>query len=334
MSLQGVLVDFPVADVFQLIAQQRKTGVLEVERRGRTLEIHFIEGAVLRARPQETRPDGALAGFLLRTRRAVGARPRRGVAHAGGDPRTAVSCSRVRVACGCGRTRRDHAPVQRRDDLRVVPVGRRQLPVPLRRRARQRGRRGDRRGDGLARRAAHARRVGERPGRVAGSGFGHRTVHRRGGLPRPPLRRGVFERRALPSNWKKCSRSSMPSHGAARRRPVALRHVPGNARSRGPAAGRSRADRRAQPRGARARDLSAPRAPADTRRLPGVCWPPARCWPRGSSSSRNRGSAVFRSRRGRCTRRAPRRRPTACDWPWKRIAGPGANTPEPSSSSR
>jgi hypothetical protein len=67
MSLQGVLADFPVADVFQLISQPRKTGVLEVERRGRTLEILFLEGQVLCARAAETRPDGALAGYLLRT---------------------------------------------------------------------------------------------------------------------------------------------------------------------------------------------------------------------------------------------------------------------------
>ena len=67
MSLQGVLADFPVADVFQLIAQQRKTGVLEVERKGRTLLVFFLEGQVLSARPSETRPDGSLAGYLLRT---------------------------------------------------------------------------------------------------------------------------------------------------------------------------------------------------------------------------------------------------------------------------
>jgi uncharacterized protein DUF4388 len=66
MSLQGILADFPVADVFQLIAQQRKTGVLEIERKGRTLLVYFLEGQVLSARPSETRPDGSLAGYLLR----------------------------------------------------------------------------------------------------------------------------------------------------------------------------------------------------------------------------------------------------------------------------
>jgi hypothetical protein len=66
MSLQGILADFPVADVFQLIAQQRKTGVLEIERKGRALLVFFLEGQVLSARPSETRPDGSLAGYLLR----------------------------------------------------------------------------------------------------------------------------------------------------------------------------------------------------------------------------------------------------------------------------
>lgn len=66
MSLSGVLADFPVADVFQLIAQQRKTGILEIERKARTLLVYFLEGQVLAARPSETRPDGSLAGYLLR----------------------------------------------------------------------------------------------------------------------------------------------------------------------------------------------------------------------------------------------------------------------------
>jgi len=67
MSLKGVLSDFPVSDVFQLIAQQRKTGVLQLEQGGRSIEVYFLDGEILRARPTETRPDGALADFLLRT---------------------------------------------------------------------------------------------------------------------------------------------------------------------------------------------------------------------------------------------------------------------------
>jgi hypothetical protein len=67
LSLKGVLSDFPVSDVFQLIAQQRKTGVLQLDSDDRSLEVFFLDGQVLRARPAETRPDGALASFLLRT---------------------------------------------------------------------------------------------------------------------------------------------------------------------------------------------------------------------------------------------------------------------------
>jgi len=67
MSLQGVLSDFGVADIFQLIAQQRKTGILSVEARSRPLEIHFLDGGVLRARPSESRPDAALAALMIRT---------------------------------------------------------------------------------------------------------------------------------------------------------------------------------------------------------------------------------------------------------------------------
>jgi hypothetical protein len=67
MSLQGQLRDFGVADVFQLIAQQRKTGVLEVEEQGNAYLVSFEEGAVVRARPREKRTHGALAEYLVRT---------------------------------------------------------------------------------------------------------------------------------------------------------------------------------------------------------------------------------------------------------------------------
>jgi hypothetical protein len=65
MSLEGVLSDFGVADIFQLISQQRKTGILSVERKDRTLEVLFSDGGVLRALPAESRPDASLAALLL-----------------------------------------------------------------------------------------------------------------------------------------------------------------------------------------------------------------------------------------------------------------------------
>ncbi len=66
MSLQGALSDFGVAEVFQLIAQQRKTGILEITRE-RAIEVYFREGLVLRARPVESAPSEALCDLLLRT---------------------------------------------------------------------------------------------------------------------------------------------------------------------------------------------------------------------------------------------------------------------------
>jgi hypothetical protein len=67
VSLKGSLGDFAAPDVFQLIAQQRKTGLLEIRRSDRSLQIFFSEGRVLRAHPAESRPDEALAQLLCRT---------------------------------------------------------------------------------------------------------------------------------------------------------------------------------------------------------------------------------------------------------------------------
>ena len=61
MSLQGVLSDFGAADIFQLIAQQRKTGVLEISNGDRVLDVYFRDSHILRARPTESQPDAALA---------------------------------------------------------------------------------------------------------------------------------------------------------------------------------------------------------------------------------------------------------------------------------
>jgi hypothetical protein len=67
VSLQGSLRDFGVPEIFQLIAQQGKTGVLEVKGKGQAFEVSFREGRVARARPAESRPDDSLADLLLRS---------------------------------------------------------------------------------------------------------------------------------------------------------------------------------------------------------------------------------------------------------------------------
>jgi hypothetical protein len=65
-ALHGNLSDFGIAEVFQLIGQQRKTGVLEVERGNRTLCIQFHEGSVVVAEPKGASDHAALAEMLVR----------------------------------------------------------------------------------------------------------------------------------------------------------------------------------------------------------------------------------------------------------------------------
>jgi len=51
MALEGRIVDFGVADIFQLISQQQKTGVLLVDRRGESIEVLFWNGSIISAHP-------------------------------------------------------------------------------------------------------------------------------------------------------------------------------------------------------------------------------------------------------------------------------------------
>jgi len=51
IGLSGSLEDFGIADVFQLIGQQRKTGVLELVSANRRVQLRFDDGAVVTAAP-------------------------------------------------------------------------------------------------------------------------------------------------------------------------------------------------------------------------------------------------------------------------------------------
>ena len=66
VALHGNLQDFGIAEVFQLIGQQRKTGVLEVEHGKRKLCIHFDEGSVVLAETRGATGHEALADMLVR----------------------------------------------------------------------------------------------------------------------------------------------------------------------------------------------------------------------------------------------------------------------------
>lgn len=66
VGLSGNLVDFGIADVFQLIGQQRKTGFLDVRQKKETLRLAFDQGCVVWARPVGAREDSEIGERLVR----------------------------------------------------------------------------------------------------------------------------------------------------------------------------------------------------------------------------------------------------------------------------
>jgi hypothetical protein len=66
VALRGNLKDFGIGEVFQLIGQQRKTGILEFSNRGQRVQLRFDRGAVVSAAPVGSRPETALGEMLAR----------------------------------------------------------------------------------------------------------------------------------------------------------------------------------------------------------------------------------------------------------------------------
>jgi hypothetical protein len=67
VALHGNLRDFGISEVFQLIGQQRKTGVLEIAGPDERVELQFESGAIVVAAPVGAHPDAALGDLLVRT---------------------------------------------------------------------------------------------------------------------------------------------------------------------------------------------------------------------------------------------------------------------------
>jgi len=65
-ALHGNLREFGIGEVFQLIGQQRKTGVLEVRGEQGEVELRFDAGGVVSAAPAAERPDASLVEMLVR----------------------------------------------------------------------------------------------------------------------------------------------------------------------------------------------------------------------------------------------------------------------------
>jgi hypothetical protein len=67
VALRGNLEDFGIADVFQLVGQQRKTGILEFTGTdGRRVQLRFDRGAVVSAAPAESRAHESLGDMFVR----------------------------------------------------------------------------------------------------------------------------------------------------------------------------------------------------------------------------------------------------------------------------
>ncbi len=66
VGLNGNLGEFGIAEVFQLIGQQRKTGALELARDDESVQFLFDRGAVVSAAPVGSRPHAALGEMMVR----------------------------------------------------------------------------------------------------------------------------------------------------------------------------------------------------------------------------------------------------------------------------
>lgn len=64
MSLRGTLGDFGIADIFQLIGHQAKTGVLNLKDRELEVRIYFVDGNVVKAE-QSSREKAFLLGNIM-----------------------------------------------------------------------------------------------------------------------------------------------------------------------------------------------------------------------------------------------------------------------------
>lgn len=65
MALQGTLEDFGIADIFQLIGQQKKTGILVASKKDNTVHIHFRDGCILAAEVQNRGHAERLGEMML-----------------------------------------------------------------------------------------------------------------------------------------------------------------------------------------------------------------------------------------------------------------------------
>src|SRR5437870_9621427 len=67
MALEGSIKDFSLADIFQLIGIQRKTGVLTLRNEDEEVKVSFLNGLVVNADSKGKRLDDRLGTVLVKT---------------------------------------------------------------------------------------------------------------------------------------------------------------------------------------------------------------------------------------------------------------------------
>ena len=67
MALEGTLRDFSLADIFQLIGLQRKTGVLTLRTKDDTVTVTFLDGKVVGADSLNHRLENRLGSVLIKS---------------------------------------------------------------------------------------------------------------------------------------------------------------------------------------------------------------------------------------------------------------------------
>jgi hypothetical protein len=67
MALEGSIKDFSLADIFQLIGIQRKTGVLTLQNQDEEVKVSFLNGMVVNADSKSKRLDDRLGSVLVKT---------------------------------------------------------------------------------------------------------------------------------------------------------------------------------------------------------------------------------------------------------------------------
>src|SRR3954468_23217028 len=67
MALEGTLKDFSLADIFQLIGLQRKTGVLTLRSKDDTVTVTFLDGKVVGADSLNRRLETRLGSVLMKS---------------------------------------------------------------------------------------------------------------------------------------------------------------------------------------------------------------------------------------------------------------------------